>query len=60
MRTADQVKRKLNELAGQKKRLEALAAEEGGHPSSDRIARLEDQIFLLEWVLNEPTGSYHV
>ncbi|WP_281279843.1 hypothetical protein [Cohnella pontilimi] len=24
-----------------------------------RIDRLEDQIMLLEWVLNEPAGKYH-
>ncbi|MEB3103131.1 hypothetical protein [Ferviditalea candida] len=56
MRTESQIKRKLNELLMQKRSLEAV----GDQAAEDQIARLEDQILLLEWVLNEPTGSYHV
>lgn len=63
MRTSDQIKRKYNELAAQKKALEARrsAAEEEGGPAAvdSRIERLEEQMLLLEWVLNEPLGSYH-
>lgn len=63
MRTDDQVKRKYNELAAQKQALEAKRA--GSEPAGEeaglenRIARLEEQMLLLEWVLNEPMGSYH-
>lgn len=62
MRTSDQIKRKYNELAAQKKALEAQrsAAEgEGAAALDSRIGRLEEQMLLLEWVLNEPLGSYH-
>lgn len=63
MRTADQVKRKYNELAAQKSALEErrAAAEPGTERDSlePRIARLDEQLMLLEWVLNEPLGSYH-
>ncbi|WP_080840183.1 hypothetical protein [Cohnella massiliensis] len=61
MRTADQIKRKYNELAARKKQLEE-AANAGGEASAAgqaAIARLEEQMLLLEWVLNEPAGSYH-
>ncbi|MEK8131985.1 hypothetical protein WMW72_29160 [Paenibacillus filicis] len=61
MRTDNQIKRKLNELLIQRKTLEAQAA--GDTPqataASERIERLDEQIVLLEWVLNEPIGSYH-
>lgn len=63
MRTTDQVKRKYNELAEQKRMLEEKLA--GSEPAAEkaglqaRIARLEEQMLLLEWVLNEPIGSYH-
>ena len=56
MRTEDQVKRKLNELMMQKKSLESNENES----LKAQIIRLEDQIMLLEWVLNNPIGSYHV
>jgi len=63
MRTTDQVKRKYNELVAQKRTLEEKLA--GSEPAGEaagleaRIARLEEQMLLLEWVLNEPMGSYH-
>ncbi|MED4600937.1 hypothetical protein P9314_09515 [Paenibacillus validus] len=63
MRTENQVKRKLNELLMQKKtlesRLENEAAGADNHPLRQQIDRLDEQIMLLEWVLNEPVGSYH-
>ncbi|CAM3718924.1 hypothetical protein COLU111180_04710 [Cohnella lubricantis] len=63
MRTTDQVKRKYNELAAQKQTLEEklAAADPAGETANleARIARLEEQMLLLEWVLNEPMGSYH-
>jgi hypothetical protein len=62
MRTADQIKRKYNELAAQKQALEnrAASAETSGQQAlQGQIARLEDQMLLLEWVLNAPIGSYH-
>ncbi|MDG0793467.1 hypothetical protein OMP38_23490 [Cohnella ginsengisoli] len=62
MRTADQVKRKYHELASRKQALEALYAEAGEEARPELQAqaeRLEDQLLLLEWVLNAPSGSYH-
>ncbi|GIO10768.1 hypothetical protein J19TS2_03230 [Cohnella xylanilytica] len=62
MRTSDQIKRKYNELAAQKKALEAQRSAtegEGAAALDSRIGRLEEQMLLLEWVLNEPLGSYH-
>ncbi len=53
--TESQIKRKLNELVVQKQTLEL----KGDDVPQDQIDRLEDQIFLLEWVLNEPIGKYH-
>jgi len=69
MRTEMQVKRKLNELQLQKQALESrLSSEpqassgelEAAHTISAQIERLDEMILLLEWVLNEPMGSYHV
>ena len=62
MRTSDQIKRKYNELAAQKKALEAQRSATEGEAAAaldSRIGRLEEQMLLLEWVLNEPLGSYH-
>ncbi|WP_027090934.1 hypothetical protein [Cohnella thermotolerans] len=63
MRTSDQIKRKYNELAAQKKTLEARLADAGPGEGTEavraHIARLDEQMLLLEWVLNEPQGSYH-
>jgi len=61
MRTEQQIKRKYNELAAQKRRLETIAEEAGETDASIRLQleRLEDSMLLLEWVLNEPTGKYH-
>ncbi|GGG09677.1 hypothetical protein [Paenibacillus abyssi] len=64
MRTADQVKRKLNELVSQKKslkiKLDQAEADIEHGPLKQQIIRLDEQILLLEWIINEPTGSYHV
>jgi Flp pilus assembly protein TadD len=76
MRTEDQIKRKLHELNARRQALRAeleAAAESareaapGGAADGSansglaaRLERLEEQIVLLEWVLNEPSGKYHV
>jgi hypothetical protein len=68
MRTEQQVKRKWNELKMQKialtGRLEQTTDNE--HQSVEsiqilmiQIERLNESINLLEWVLEQPTGSYH-
>ncbi|CAM2901445.1 hypothetical protein PASE110613_06805 [Paenibacillus sediminis] len=65
MRTENQVKSKINELTMQKKMLEnriATTPQEQSAAAASlqmQIARLEDMIIMLEWVLNEPTGKYH-
>jgi len=62
MRSADQIKRKINELSVLKKDVQAklqTAAEGEAAALADRLDRLEEQLLLLEWVLNEPQGSYH-
>lgn len=62
MRTADQVKRKYYELATRLQALQALLAdtEETTRPAlQTQTERLEEQMLLLEWVINEPIGSYH-
>ncbi len=55
MRTENQVKRKINELMLRKQTLESAGAEQ----AKAQIERIEEQIMLLEWVLNEASGSYH-
>ncbi|WP_274361797.1 hypothetical protein [Paenibacillus thermotolerans] len=55
MRTENQIKRKLNELMMRK---ESLVSKEDA-ATAEQIDRLDEQILLLEWVLNEPTGTYH-
>ncbi|WP_276352560.1 hypothetical protein [Cohnella caldifontis] len=72
MRTADQIKRKLHELNARKHAVEAALAGSAAGGSREasqagtvdlglaaQLERLEEQILLLEWVLNEPTGRYH-
>ncbi|NHN30635.1 hypothetical protein [Paenibacillus agricola] len=75
MRTENQIKRKLNELTVQLKSAEAqlklaepevekgAQADPGNetraHMLRARAEQLESMVTLLEWVLNEPTGSYH-
>lgn len=63
MRTADQVKRKINELAARRETLNAKRAESSDPAEQARLQaqadRLDEQLLLLEWVLNEPLGSYH-
>lgn len=62
MRTADQIKRKFNELAAQQKELQSRLEKSEGDGSGairERIGRIDEQMMLLEWVLNEPQGSYH-
>jgi hypothetical protein len=69
MRTEQQIKRKWNELKMQKQtltgRLEQTTDNE--HQSvesiqilSMQIERLDESIDLLEWVLEQPAGSYHM
>ncbi|MCC3373031.1 hypothetical protein [Cohnella sp. REN36] len=63
MRTADQVKRKINELAARRETLNAKRSESSDPAEQARLQaqadRLDEQLLLLEWVLNEPLGSYH-
>jgi len=65
MRTENQVKSKMNELLMQKKsllsRIESAEPDTPVHASlSAQLLRVEDMLTMLEWVLNEPTGSYHM
>lgn len=65
MRTENQIKSKINELSMQKKKLQTrLAALEENSPERASLlnqdARLDDMISMLEWVLFEPSGSYHM
>jgi hypothetical protein len=62
MRTEQQIKRKLNDLAMQKRSLESRLEGDAAKDASlsAQLERLEDSILLLEWVLNEPTGKYRV
>ncbi|CAG7643303.1 hypothetical protein ACFQI7_10485 [Paenibacillus allorhizosphaerae] len=67
MRTENQIKRKLNELTELKKYVdERLAAAKESDREADiksleaQSAQLEELAGLLEWVLNEPVGKYHV
>lgn len=60
MRTENQIKRKLNELTLHKQSVQSRLEAAPGTASLEEQARnLEGQIELLEWVLFEPTGSYH-
>jgi hypothetical protein len=69
MRTEQQIKRKYNELTMQKQsltvRIEHATEDQQQSVESIEILiaqaeRLEESIQLLEWVLDQPTGSYHV
>ncbi|MCV4232236.1 hypothetical protein OHJ21_13720 [Virgibacillus sp. LDC1] len=65
MRTENQIKSKINELTMQKKKLQTrLTALEENSPERASLlnqeARLDDMITMLEWVLFEPSGSYHM
>jgi len=64
MRTENQIQAKINELTLQSRSLESrLAPLAEDSPQKDnlkaQLARLEDMIMMLEWVLNAPTGKYH-
>lgn len=64
MRTEQQIQAKINELSLQRRSLESrmapLAADSAQRePLNAQLARLEDMILMLEWVLNAPTGKYH-
>jgi hypothetical protein len=68
MRTEQQIKRKWNELKVQKQALTERLGQttENEHQSvesiqilSTQIERLDEYINLLDWVLEQPTGSYH-
>ncbi|MCM3130088.1 hypothetical protein ACFSVM_16545 [Paenibacillus shunpengii] len=59
MRSEDQVKRKLNELKRQLDMMKSrMSAEEAA--ANVQVLRLEDMIMMLEWVIDQPSGSYHV
>lgn len=61
MRTEDQIKRKLLELIQQRQSLNERQ-KEASDPSrfASELERLDDRILLLEWVLNAPSGTYHL
>ncbi|WP_019911387.1 hypothetical protein [Paenibacillus sp. HW567] len=64
MRTEHQIQAKINELSLQRRSLESrltpLAPDSPQRePLNAQLARLEDMILMLEWVLNAPTGKYH-
>ncbi|GIO30073.1 MULTISPECIES: hypothetical protein [Paenibacillus] len=65
MRTENQIKSKINELTLQKKslmaRIDSAEPDTPAHASLNaQLLRLEDMISMLEWVLHEPSGSYHM
>lgn len=63
MRTENQIKRKLIELTQQRSNLQTRLDMVTDHARDillQQLERVEDMILLLEWVLNEPTGSYHL
>jgi hypothetical protein len=65
MRTEQQIKRKLIELTMQRKALEERLAKTGSadkleDPALQRqMEQLDAMSMMLEWVLDQPTGSYH-
>jgi hypothetical protein len=68
MRTEQQIKRKWNEMKMQKQELKERLGQttenehqsvESIHILSLQIERLDEHINLLDWVLEQPTGSYH-
>jgi len=63
MRSADQVKRKRNELASQKAMLEGRLADTDDPVVQAalraQLERVQDMMLLLEWVLEAPEGAYH-
>ncbi|MBD0380784.1 hypothetical protein [Paenibacillus sedimenti] len=63
MRTESQIKRKLNELLQQQQTIEARIEQAGSGVEREALTaqneRILDRIDMLEWVLNEPVGSYH-
>ncbi|MCL6603607.1 MAG: hypothetical protein K6T94_12085 [Paenibacillus sp.] len=64
MRTENQIQSKINELTLQRRALETrlTSIEEDSSQRNnlkDQLARLEDMIMMLEWVLNAPVGKYH-
>lgn len=64
MRTENQIQSKINELTLQRRALETRLTsieEESSQRNNlkEQLARLEDMIMMLEWVLNAPVGKYH-
>lgn len=58
MRSEDQVKRKLNELKRQLDMMKSrMSAEEAA--ANVQVLRMEDMVMMLEWVIDQPSGSYH-
>ncbi|MBP1989119.1 hypothetical protein [Paenibacillus eucommiae] len=69
MRTENQIKRKINELKLQKQSIasqleQALDNEQSSIETIKSLTAkaelLDDSISMLEWVIEAPTGSYHV
>ncbi|MFD0697689.1 hypothetical protein ACFQZT_26800 [Paenibacillus sp. GCM10027628] len=63
MRTESQIKRKYNELIQQQQSLKLRIDQAGSDSEREALTvqseRVADMIDMLEWVLNEPVGSYH-
>lgn len=64
MRTENQIQSKINELTLQRRSLESrLIPLEENSPQREalnvQLARLDDMMLMLEWVLNAPAGKYH-
>lgn len=65
MRTGNQIQSKINELSVQKKMLQSRAnslPEDSAERRNlnQQHSRLDDMITMLEWVLDEPNGKYHI
>ncbi|WP_405112050.1 hypothetical protein MHH28_03880 [Paenibacillus sp. FSL K6-1217] len=64
MRTENQIQSKINELTLQRRSLESrlVPLPEGDSQRTlldAQLARIDDMILMLEWVLNAPAGKYH-
>ncbi|MGM1045355.1 MAG: hypothetical protein ACQEXX_04345 [Bacillota bacterium] len=65
MRTGNQIQSKINELSMQKKMLQSreVSLPEDSverRNLNQQQSRLDDMITMLEWVLDEPSGKYHM
>lgn len=64
MRTENQIQSKINEMTLQRRSLESRLTPlpEGDSQRTlldAQLARINDMILMLEWVLNAPAGKYH-